>query len=222
MNDGAGISLEDNSDEEENEEDDGGAITETEADVDGNTEVSISEDMEAITPSEGRSLASVDIVSASSSSGTAWSPRGSLSSSDTAVSGRASSGTGPGVGGTKMVSPMGMSRTRSRDREHDDPTAWLSHASGRTVRNPNARPPIPLSQAQIKSTSSSSSSSPSSSKSRAKSKGAAGGGATAPVPVPNTSTATMTMMPDVSSSPNSPQEIEAALALCGLFASGRP
>lgn len=182
-----------------------GDITETEADVDGHTEISISEDMEAITPSEGRSMASVDIASTSSAAGNPWSPRGSFSSSETAVS-SGITGMGGVVTSKKMAIPGGVSRTKSHDRE--DPSAWLMQGSGRTVRNPNARLPP------------SSSSSISQVKPKTKSKAKnAGNASTAPVSVPNSSAAAV-MPAFASSSPNSPQEIEAALALCGLFASG--
>lgn len=181
---------EDDSDEEEEGEEEDGNITETEADVDGHTELSISEDMEAITPSEGRSFASVDVVS---------SPRGSFSS-DTALS--------YGINKRNISAVGAASRTKSHER--DGSSAWLKHGSGRTIRNPTA-PSLPLpSNSKTRSTTNSTKSTKNNTVSPVRVSKSANGGSASAVGVFE------------SSSPNSPQEIEAALALCGLFASGRP
>lgn len=135
----------------------------TEAEADAGTEGS--EETEAVTPSEGRSIASIDVASST------WSPRGSFSSDLSASS----------------IAVRRSPRSKARDR--NDRAAWLTQASGRTIRNPSG----PTSQKDA---------------SNKKSE-----------PIDVARTAATTVSP--STSPNSPQEIEAALVLCGLFASGR-
>lgn len=135
--------------------------TVTEAD----TRTEVSEETEALTPSEGRSIASLDVASST------WSPRGSFSSD---------------------ISPssVAVGRTlRRKAQDRHDSTVWLTQGSGRTVRNPNGH----TSQKDVDKSGE-------------------------PIDVAHTSSTT-TVLPDTSS--NSPQEIEAALVLCGLFASGR-
>jgi len=132
--------------------------TVTEAD----TRTEVSEETEALTPSEGRSIASLDVASST------WSPRGSFSSD---------------------ISPSSAAAGRTlrrKPRDRHDSTVWLSQGSGRTVRNPNGQKDVDKSDE--------------------------------PIDVAHTSSIT-TVLPDTSS--NSPQEIEAALVLCGLFASSR-
>lgn len=136
----------------------------TEAEADARTEVS--EETEAVTPSEGRSVASIDVASST------WSSRGSFSS-DISASG------------------MVTSRTlRRQTRDRGSPAAWLTQSSGRTIRNLNGRT-LPKDVVA---------------------KGSE------PVDVVPASPASAV---SPSTSPNSPQEIEAALVLCGLSAFGR-